>query len=251
MYKEKSRKRYRIKFNDEELLKLNKIMSDNKRKKAMTVFQYINKYIDDISGFLEISLDRLYKKFSRYHKKFSLTYFKSLTELLVELELLTIKKVGRLKFYGKKILHKIIDEEKNEEDTEVYKSEEVEEVIEISEVKEKKENKNFTKASRENVLETAYEILEEAGLKTGSRTYFQVIESLNYILNKKDIHINGMTKYIEKTIEDKVKKQTLFKEKLINTRRKVHKYNRFNDFKQRERSEEEWNKLEEGLLGWN
>ncbi|WP_338631620.1 hypothetical protein [Clostridium baratii] len=246
-----NKRSYSIKFNDEELLKLNKIMSDKKRKKAMSVFQYINKYIDNISGFLEISLDRLYKKFSRYHKKISLTYFKELTELLVELGLLTIKKVGRLKFYGKKILHKVID---GEEYTEVHKSDEVEDVedmIKISEVKEEKQKKKFTKASRETVLETAYEILEEAGLKTSSRTYFQVIESLNYILNKKDIHIEGMKDYIEKTIEDKVIKQTLFKEKLINIRRKVHKYNRFNDFKQRERSEEEWNKLEEGLLGWN
>ncbi|MBY0756319.1 hypothetical protein K5V21_12760 [Clostridium sardiniense] len=248
----KKRKRYRINFNDEELLKLNKITSDNKRKKAMSVFQYINKYVNTVSGFLEISLDRLYKKFKRYHKEISLTYFKELAKLLVEFKLLDIKKVGRLKFYGKKILNEISD--KKEEFLKEIKKDKYENVKE-NEVKENKKTDELKVASKETVIETAYEVINEVGIKTGSRTYFQVIESLSYILDKKDIHINGMVKYIEKVIEDKVNKQSLFKSKLINIRNKVHKNNkihkyiRFNDFPQRERSDEEWNNLEMSLLG--
>ena len=251
------KRRYKIKFSSNELDKLNTIDSENKRKKAMSVYQYILKNTNIKDGFLEVSLYKLHKKFKRdKNKNICLTYFKELAKLLVEIGLLAIKKVGRLIFYGRKILSEFKNSsngkdtkeeniELHKENIEVHKNVEVEE----SDTKDEKEKKIFKKASRETVLETAYEILEEAGLKIGSRTYFQVIESLNYILNKKDIHINGMTKYIEKTIEDKVKKQTKFKEKLRNIRNE--KYNRFNDFPQRERSEEEWDNLEKGLLGWD
>ncbi|WWU63253.1 hypothetical protein QJR26_09435 [Clostridium baratii] len=252
------KRRYKIKFSSNELDKLNTIDSENKRKKAMSVYQYILKNANIEDGFLDVSLYKLHKKFKRdKNKNICLTYFKELAKLLVEIGLLVIKKVGRLIFYGRKILSEFKNSgsrnDPKEENIEIHKNDKVEEIestIKTSEVKEEKEKKKFTKASRETVLETAYEILEEAGLKIGSRTYFQVIESLNYILNKKDIHIEGMKDYIEKTIEDKVIKQNEFKENLKNIRRKVHKYNRFNDFPQRERSEEEWNNLEKRLLGW-
>lgn len=242
-------KRYRIRFTDDELLKFNKIINDNKRKKAMSVLQYIIKNSSNEDKFLEISLNRLHKKFKRYHKGISLTYFKVLTKLLVDTGLLIIKKVGRLNFYGRNILRNT-----DEKDKEIIEKEKENKNIEIKEVKEisaKEKTHEFKVASKENVIETAYEIMNEVGIKTGSRTYFQVIESLYYIIDKKDIHINGMIKYIEKIIEDKVKKQSLFKNKLINIRNKMYKNIRFNDFKQRERSEKEWNNLEYKLLGWD
>ncbi|WP_338631238.1 hypothetical protein [Clostridium baratii] len=247
------KRRYKINFSSNELDKLNTIDSENKRKKAMSVYQYILKNANIEDGFLEVSLYKLHKKFKRDKKKnICLTYFKELAKLLVEIGLLAIKKVGRLIFYGRKILSKSKNSDNENKPKKDNKNDEVKEVedgIKIDDVKEEKEEKKFTKASRETILETAYEILEEAGLKSGSRTYFQVIESLNYILNKKDIHIEGMKDYIEKTIEDKVTKQSKFKEKLRNIRNKG--YTRFNDFPQRERSEEEWNNLEKGLLGWD
>ncbi|MDQ0149602.1 hypothetical protein ACFO6R_16160 [Eubacterium multiforme] len=246
------KKRYRINFSDEELLKLNKILNENKRKKAMSVLQYIIKYCDEKSGFLELSLDRLYEKFKRYHKEISLTYFKKLSETLVELRLLAIKKIGRLKFFGRKILNKIKNnKEENKENIEEYKVKNKYEKLKKNNVKEKKSKDEFKVASKENVIEVAYEIMNEAGIKTGSRTYFQVIESLYYILDKKDIHINGMVKYIEKVVEDKVRKQGLFKANLIALRNKVYKTINFNNFTQRKRSSKEWRNIEMKLLGWD
>lgn len=239
------KRNYKINFTNEELVKLNQIINENKRKKTMSVLQYIIKNSSE-NNFLEISLNRLHKKFKRYHKGISLTYFKQLAKLLVDIGLLVIKKVGRLIFYGRNFLKEtdnkdnfskenIINEHKTIKSKNIYK--------------EKK--REFKIASEETVLETAYEIMKEVGIKTGSRTYFQVIESLYYILNKKDIHIDGMTKYIEKVIEDKVRKQSLFKSKLMGIRNKIYKTIRFNDFTQRKYTKEQYDYMEKKLLGWD
>lgn len=91
---------YKREFTLEQRKKFQFFLNEDKKKKAMQVFQYIWKYQSEETGFLEMSLDRLYKKFSRYRNEISQRYFIQLANELVEVGLLQVNKKGRLKFYG-------------------------------------------------------------------------------------------------------------------------------------------------------
>ncbi|MFQ8922574.1 MAG: hypothetical protein ACLR60_11820 [Clostridium paraputrificum] len=91
---------YKREFTLEQREKFQFFLNEKKRKKAMQVFQYIWKYQSEETGFLEMSLDRLYKKFSRYNKGISPRYFIKLANELVEVGLLQVNKTGGANFYG-------------------------------------------------------------------------------------------------------------------------------------------------------
>ena len=91
---------YKREFTLEQREKFQFFLNEKKRKKAMQVFQYIWKYQSEETGFLEMSLDRLYKKFSRYNQGISPRYFIKLANELVEVGLLQVNKTGVANFYG-------------------------------------------------------------------------------------------------------------------------------------------------------
>ncbi|EDT71077.1 hypothetical protein CJD_1620 [Clostridium perfringens D str. JGS1721] len=118
---------YKIPFTKEQKDKLSKIGSKKKIQKAGSVLAYIIKYANKETGYLDVSIERLHAKYAENKKKIvngkkkaqiSLTYFKKLADMLVDKEILSIKREGKLKFYG---ISPGFDEEKQENDTEEEK----------------------------------------------------------------------------------------------------------------------------------
>ncbi|HFD8685567.1 TPA: hypothetical protein ACF328_002669 [Clostridium perfringens] len=115
---------YKIPFTKEQKDKLSEIGSKKKIKKAGSVLAYIIKYANKETGYLDVSIERLHAKYAENKKKIvngkkkaqiSLTYFKKLADMLVDKGILSIKREGKLKFYG---INPVLDEEKQENDTE-------------------------------------------------------------------------------------------------------------------------------------
>ncbi|MHC9368303.1 hypothetical protein ACY0I0_05655 [Clostridium perfringens] len=115
---------YKIPFTKEQKDKLSEIGSKKKIQKAGSVLAYIIKYANKENGYLDVSIERLHAKYAENKKKIvngkkkaqiSLTYFKKLADMLVDKGILSIKREGKLKFYG---INPVLDEEKQENDTE-------------------------------------------------------------------------------------------------------------------------------------
>ncbi|EDT70524.1 hypothetical protein CJD_0685 [Clostridium perfringens D str. JGS1721] len=118
---------YKIPFTKEQKDRLSEIGSKKKIQKAGSVLAYIMKYANKETGYLDVSIERLYGKYAKNKKKIvngrkkaqiSLTYFKKLADLLVDKGILNIKREGKLKFYG---INPVLDEEKQNNDTEEEK----------------------------------------------------------------------------------------------------------------------------------
>ena len=118
---------YKIPFTKEQKDKLSEIGSKKKIQKAGSVLAYIKKYANKETGYLDVSIERLHSKYAENKKKIvngkkkaqiSLTYFKKLADMMVDKGILSIKREGKLKFYG---INPVLDEEKQENDTEEEK----------------------------------------------------------------------------------------------------------------------------------
>ncbi|HAT4335540.1 TPA: hypothetical protein I9092_000920 [Clostridium perfringens] len=118
---------YKIPFTKEQKDKLSEIGSKKKIKNAGSVLAYIIKYVNKETGYLDFSIEKLHSKHAESKKKIvngkkkaqiSLTYFKKLADMLVDKGILSIKRDGKLKFYG---INPVLDEEKQENDTEEEK----------------------------------------------------------------------------------------------------------------------------------
>ena len=118
---------YKIPFTKEQKDKLSEIGSKKKIQKAGSVLAYIIKYANKETGYLDVSIERLHAKYAENKKKIvsgkkkaqiSLTYFKKLADVLVDKGILSIKREGKLKFYG---INPVLDEEKQKNDTEEEK----------------------------------------------------------------------------------------------------------------------------------
>ena len=114
---------YKIKFNkyQKSVFKTVEFNGDKKRK-IMSVYSYLIKYSDE-KGTVTKSLTKLHKMYLRYHKKISLAYFKQISSILIDLELL--KKIDNsLIVVSEKIAKKIADTEVTEtvENTTPYKN---------------------------------------------------------------------------------------------------------------------------------
>ena len=104
---------YKIKFNkyQKSVFKTVEFNGDKKRK-IMSVYSYLIKYSDK-NGTVTKSLTKLHKMYLRYHKKISLAYFKQISTILINLELL--KKIDNsLIVVSEKIAKKIADTEVTE-----------------------------------------------------------------------------------------------------------------------------------------
>ncbi|MDU2673072.1 MAG: hypothetical protein E7C50_00525 [Clostridium sp.] len=246
--------------------KFNKYFPEQyQRNVAMSIFASIKYWQDKEVGFLRFSLDKLYK---RYKNKFFLTLsnFKKIANKLVSLGLLKTMNKGRLKFYGTddcKSDDEVREENKKLREENNKLSEELERVKrELEEfkreVREKLHNSSKKEIIQENgecekfenevvsqdvVIETAYEMMEEAGIKKGSTVFFQVIESLYEKTDKEPLHKKGYRDYIKKVIHNKIHNQSKFKELLRNVRRKPSIF-------MTKAEEQRYINLERKLLGW-
>ncbi|EOU2044927.1 hypothetical protein C4D43_09675 [Clostridium perfringens] len=113
---------YKIPFTKEQKDRLSEIGSKKKIQKAGSVLAYIIKYANKETGYLDISIEKLHSKYAKNKKKIvngkkkaqiSLTYFKKLADMMVDKGILSIKREGKLKFYG---INPVSDEEKEDED---------------------------------------------------------------------------------------------------------------------------------------
>lgn len=177
---------YKREFTLEQREKFQFFLNEDKKKKAMQVFQYIWKYQSEETGFLEMSLDRLYKKFSRYRNEISQRYFIQLANELVEVGLLQVNKKGRLKFYGlaheneHEKVHETVHEEKVDKSKCTSQLEE-----DVKKLKYKISNlleiiKNNDIREYENIIEEdeeLREILESEEIHTGKS---ELKENINY-----------------------------------------------------------------------
>ena len=227
----------------EERDKFNRTFADKEeRNLLMSIYSSIKYWQDKESGFLNFSLDSLFKE--KYKNKFytSLSNFVKKARELYEKGFLRVKSRGRLNFYGTsncKSSDEIREENEklreennalNEEverlkkELEEFKREVIEKLHSASkeEVKEEKiENERVLHevVSQEVVIETAYEMMEEVGIEKGSTVFMQVIESLYTKTDKEPVHIKGFVNYIKKVIHNKVHNQSMFKKMLRNERK--------------------------------
>ncbi|MDM0935486.1 hypothetical protein [Clostridium perfringens] len=118
---------YKIPFTKEQKDKLSEIGSKKKIQNAGSVLAYIMKYANKETGYLDFSIEKLHSKHAESKKKIvngkkkaqiSLTYFKKLADKLVDKGILSIKREGKLKFYG---INPVLDEEKQDNDAEEEK----------------------------------------------------------------------------------------------------------------------------------
>ncbi|EDT16590.1 hypothetical protein [Clostridium perfringens] len=113
---------YKIPFTKEQKDKLSEIGSKKKIKNAGSVLAYIIKYANKETGYLDFSIEKLHSKHAESKKKIvngkkkakiSLTYFKKLADMMVDKGILSIRREGKLKFYG---INSVSDEEKEDND---------------------------------------------------------------------------------------------------------------------------------------
>ncbi len=234
----------RVILTEEERDKFNRTFADKEeRNLLMSIYSSIKYWQDKESGFLNFSLDSLFKE--KYKNKFytSLSNFVKKARELYEKGFLRVKSRGRLKFYGtydcksdnevREENKKLREENKelNEElervkrELEEFKREVREKLHSASkeEVKEEKiENEKFESefVSQEVVIETAYEMMEEVGIEKGSTPFRQIIESLYIKTDREPIHRKGLISYIKKVIHNKVHNQSKFKDMLRKERKK-------------------------------
>ena len=101
---------YKIKFNQYQKNIFKEVdFNGDKKRKIMSVYSYLIKYSDE-TGVVTKSLTKLHKMYLRYHKKMSLSYFKQISLILIDLKL--IKKIDDvLIIIAEKIAEKIANQE--------------------------------------------------------------------------------------------------------------------------------------------
>ncbi len=244
--------------------KFNKYFPEQyQRNVAMSIFASIKYWQDKEVGFLRFSLDKLYK---RYKNKFFLTLsnFKKIANKLVSLGLLKTMNKGRLKFYGTddcKSDDEVREENKKLKEENRELSEELERVkreleefkrevreklnsVSKEEVKEANERFESEVISKDVVIETAYEMMEEVGIEKGSTPFRQIIESLYIKTDKEKIHKRGLVNYIRKVIHNKIHNQSKFREILRKERKNPSIF-------MTKAEEQKYINLERKLLGWD
>lgn len=252
----------------EERDKFNRTFADKEeRNLLMSIYSSIKYWQDKESGFLNFSLDSLFKE--KYKNKFytSLSNFVKKARELYEKGFLRVKSRGRLNFYGTsncKSSEEIREEneklreennELNEElarvkrELEEFKREVREKLDSVSKeevIKEKVENEKFENevVPQDMVIEMTYEIMEEVGIQKGSIVFRQTIESLYEKTDKEPLHKKGFRNYIKKVIHNKIHNQSKFKELIKNERKNPSIF-------MTKAEEQKYINLERKLLGWD
>ena len=254
----------------EEIDKFNRTFADDyDRKVFMSIYTSIKYWQDKESGFLNFSLDDLFKEKYKENKFYlSLSNFVKKARELCKKGFLRVKSKGRLKFYGtsnfksddeiRKENEELKEEnsllkdelERLKKEFEDFKREVRENLNNISNseevIIEKVENTSYDEevVPQEVVIETAYEIMEEVGIQKGSVPFMQTIESLYAKTDKEPIHKKGLASYIKKVIHNKIYNQSKFKELIKNERKNPTIF-------MTKAEEQKYIKLEHRLLGWD
>ena len=254
----------------EEIDKFNRTFADDyDRKVFMSIYTSIKYWQDKESGFLNFSLDDLFKEKYKENKFYlSLSNFVKKARELCKKGFLRVTSKGRLKFYGTSS-YKSDDEVR--EENEKLKEENLSLKEELDKIKkemeelrkevrenlsktsdseeiatEKVENKNYDEevVPQDVVMEMTYEIMEEAGIQKGSTVFRQTIESLYEKTDKEPLHKKGYRNYIKKVIHNKVNNQSKFKELIKNERKCPTIF-------MTKAEEQKYINLERRLLGWD
>ena len=224
-------KKYIRQLSKEQLEIINyNIFNDNKRAKCLSVLSYALKNLDE-SGAIRMSLDRLHQRYSAWKGrgiKIGRTHFINLVNELVELGLLTIKKVGRLnKYFFNDVVDEKMDEKvdenksaqtientKSEQDVEFYKEEirnknlntntNIDEIIEVYSKSFKTISGNPT-ASKTELRQIAKNLFSLRNINE-SVVQSMVLSKINNSQQK--INITGAVAYINKIITEKLVQTT-------------------------------------------
>ncbi|EGT3601352.1 hypothetical protein FT888_14255, partial [Clostridium perfringens] len=200
---------YKIPFTKEQKDKLSKIGSKKKIKNAGSVLAYIIKYANKETGYLDVSIERLHAKYAESKKKIvngkkkaqiSLTYFKKLADIMADKGILSIKREGKLKFYG---ISSLLDEEKenkNNDDTSdeglIARLAKAYRGVEYNVIATKKQLKTIAKA-----------LLVAKNLNSNSVNdkcvQWLVFKKIKF--SNKEINLVGALNYIKKIINEKIK----------------------------------------------
>lgn len=196
---------YRIPFTKEQKDKLSKIGSKKKIQNAGSVLACIIKYANKETGYLDVSIERLHAKYAENKKKIvkgekkpkiSLAYFKKLADLLVDIEILKVKKNGKFKFYG------IEEFEKKEKDDKINSENETIDKL----ANEYKGIDYHTKATKVDLKKITKALLVRMGLNSRSShdkcLQWLVFKKIHFSLKK--INLIGAIKYMETVILDKL-----------------------------------------------
>ncbi|EGT3601615.1 hypothetical protein FT888_15655 [Clostridium perfringens] len=209
---------YKIPFTKEQKDKLSKIGSKKKIKNAGSVLAYIIKYANKETGYLDFSIEKLHSKYAESKKKIvngkkkaqiSLTYFKKLADIMADKGILSIKREGKLKFYG---ISSLLNEEKENKNNDDTKEEKVQDDtsdegliarlakayrgVEYNVIATKKQLKTIAKA-----------LLIAKNLNSNSINdkcvQWLVFKKIKF--SNKEINLVGALNYIKKIINEKIK----------------------------------------------
>ena len=102
-------KKYKINFTEYQHDIFNTLeFNGDKKRKLMSVYSYLIKY-SNTDLLVTKSLNKLHTMYLRYHSKLSLSYFKKLTTLLIDMEL--VEKINNcLYIVAKKVAKKVAEE---------------------------------------------------------------------------------------------------------------------------------------------
>lgn len=262
----------------EEIDKFNRTFADDyDRKVFMSIYTSIKYWQDTESGFLNFSLNDLFKEKYKENKFYlSLSNFVKKARELCKKGFLRVKSKGRLYFYGtsdfksdgeirkeneelKEKLEKKEEEnfalreeiERIKKEFEDLKREVREQFNTVSKVEEQQEQEEIENKNYENevvpqdvVIEMTYEIMEEVGIQKGSTVFRQTIESLYEKTDKEPLHKKGFRNYIKKVIHNKIHNQSKFKELIKNERKNPSMF-------MTKAEEQKYINLERKLLGWD
>ena len=265
-------KKYIRKFTIIEKNKLNMIERNNVRLKAMSIYSYIKKLIEE--NLNHISIERFIERFKRYHFNLSKSTLFEYLERLKSLDLITIKKLENKNLFSLfsgekesiknedvKILH---EQKPNEKPNEKKISTSVdiqgiEKNLYLPKYKilnNTNTNTLYNTKTEENIapielVNIAKNIMKETGI-TSKVIVNMVVSKLRSCEN---INKSGMIKYIEKVIIEKVNKHNQVRANINSFFAKKH-YAKSNkkpeilDFTNYSQREYDYDDLEKQLLGW-
>lgn len=204
---------YKIPFTKEQKDKLSEIGSKKKIQKAGSVLAYIKKYANKETGYLDVSIERLHSKYAENKKKIvngkkkaqiSLTYFKKLADMLVNKGILSIKREGKLKFYG---INLVLDEEKQENDTEEKVQDDPSDEGVIERLAKTYKGVEYNVIATKKQLKTIAKALLVANNLNSNSIYdkcvqWLVFKKIKYSLRK--INLVGAIRYIETILREKI-----------------------------------------------
>ena len=254
---------YKINFTEKELNIFNTIERQSKKESLMSIYSYLLKHSNKESNTLEISFNKLYNMYIRYHKQLGFSTLKKRVNTLKELGLIVIEKnskgVNKYLFTKFTIADNVADNVANKKCAETVEITTIEEELKIPKYlnlsyidndidsnNNSNTNNEFKTLEKVNdksiVINRAKELLKELKVKS-SWIKKAVLDKLSKYYS--NITIKYLDSYICKVImQIRAISVTNFNNLVLSKKNK--KTLRFNDYEQRVY---DYNALENQLLG--